>query len=181
MQFDIIFKNEKERTYLLIAFFFVVLHALFFIYLLFDENRWKKGVTGLVIIALYGLYRLLISKTSNQKFIYGEGIFFLFTMFFIFSGWWWLAGFEMIISTLCSFLLQKRSIYFNSYVIEYKTRPHKRYKWSDFSNVILKDNIITLDFKNNKLLQQEINTSVNENQFNAFATEHLNKSPIKTI
>ena len=181
MQFDITFKNEKERTYLLIAFFLVVLHALFFIYLLFDENWWKKGVTGLVIIVLYSLYRLLIIKTSNQRFIYGEGIFFLFLMFLSSAEWWWLSGLEMIVSTLCFALLQKRSIYFNSYIIEHKTRPYKRYKWSDLSNVVLKDNIITLDFKNNKFLQEEINTSVDENLFNAFAKEHLNKSTTKTI
>jgi hypothetical protein len=181
MQFDITFKNEKERNYLLIAFFFVVLHALFFIYLLFDEKWWKQGVAGLVIIALYSLYRLLVSKTHNQSFFYGEGIFFLFQMFFITVGWWWLAGLEMIVSILCFALLQKRSIYFNSYVIEHKTRPYKRYKWSDLSNVVLKDNIITLDFKNNKLIQGEINTSVDENIFNAFVNEQLNKSTIKSL
>lgn len=177
MQFDITFKNEKERTYLLIAFFFVVLHALFFIYLLFDENLWKRGVGGLVIIAIYSLYRLLISKTSHQKFFYGEGIFFLFSMFFIFAEWWWLVGFEMIISTLCFALLQKRSIYFKSYVVELKTRPYKRYKWNELSNVVLKDNILTLDFKNNKLLQAEIATqNINEHVFNTFAIEQIAKS-----
>ncbi len=78
-------------------------------------------------------------------------------------------------------MLQKRSIYFNSYVIEHKTRPYRRFKWSDLSNVVLKDNIITLDFKNNKLIQGEINTSVDENIFNAFVKDQLNKSTIKSL
>ena len=34
--------------------------------------------------------------------------------------------------------------------------PGKKYQWDQFSNVVLKDNILTLDFKNNKLLQAEI-------------------------
>ena len=34
------------------------------------------------------------------------------------------------------------------------------YPWNDFSNVILKDNLLTLDFKNNKLVQ--VNTDENQ-------------------
>lgn len=175
MQFDITFKNEKERTYLLLIIFFVILHALFFIYLLFYQSLWKKGVAGIVIIILYSAYRLLISKTRNQKFYYGEGIFILFTFYFTFFEAWWLFIPELFLSVLVSFLLQKKSVYFNFYMIEHRTRPYKRYKWNELNNVILKDNLLTLDFKNNKLLQREINTPVNEATFNAFAREQLNK------
>ena len=182
MQVDITFKNEKERTYHLISLFYVVLHVLFFIYLLFDETLWKKGISGIVIIILYTAYRLFVSKTSTQNFFYGEGIFFLLGLFFTITGWWWLFWIELVLSIFCILLFQKKSIYFNSYVIEHKTRPYKRYKWADLSNVILKDNILTVDFKNNKLLQREIITPVNEEKFNVFAKEQLNKSiSIKTI
>lgn len=53
------------------------------------------------------------------------------------------------------------------------------YSWADIDNLILKDGLLTLDFKSNKLLQIEVveNTSgVDENEFNRFCTEHLNKS-----
>jgi hypothetical protein len=180
MQFDITFKNEKERTYHLIALFYVILHALFFIYLLFDATLWKKGIAGIVLIILYSAYRLFISKTSNQKFFYGEGIFYLFSLFFTITEWWWLFVVELIISTFCILLYQKRSVYINPFIIEYKARPYKRYKWDELSNVVLKDNILTLDFKNNKLLQSEINTTVDETAFNVFAKEQLSKSIAKT-
>lgn len=45
--------------------------------------------------------------------------------------------------------------------------------WSEFNNIILKDNLLTLDFKNNKLLQLNINeseTTVDENSFNTFCS-----------
>ncbi|WP_133176982.1 hypothetical protein [Terrimonas sp.] len=54
----------------------------------------------------------------------------------------------------------------------------KRYRWSDFSNVILKDHLLTLDFKNNKVLQREIEpylSNVNEKEFNAFCAEQIQK------
>ncbi|MBA3675294.1 MAG: hypothetical protein H0W75_10150 [Chitinophagaceae bacterium] len=176
MQFDITFKNKNERTYHLIAFIYVVLHVLFFIYLLFDTTLWKQGIAGIVLSILYSAYRLVISKTRNLKFFYGEGIFFLFSMFFTVTGWWWLFVLELIISTFCMLLFQKRSVYVNPFLIEYKARPYKRYKWNEISNIILKDNILTLDFKNNKLIQGEIETSVDENAFNTFAKQQLNKA-----
>ena len=50
------------------------------------------------------------------------------------------------------------------------------YEWSSFANVILKDNLLTLDFKNNKLLQLDIAENeqvINEETFNSFSRECL--------
>ena len=45
--------------------------------------------------------------------------------------------------------------------------------WDEFNNIILKDNLLTLDFKNNKLLQLTIienETMVDEGSFNHFCS-----------
>lgn len=45
------------------------------------------------------------------------------------------------------------------------------YKWADMSNVVLKDGILTLDFKSNKIFQSEVKeneTPVNQEKFNQF-------------
>ena len=47
------------------------------------------------------------------------------------------------------------------------------HSWGEFNNIILKDNLLTLDFKNNKLLQLtlvENEDSVDENNFNTFCS-----------
>ena len=51
--------------------------------------------------------------------------------------------------------------------------PQQTYSWDMFDNVILKDNILTMDLKSNKLIQIEIDNSVNEIQFNEFAQQQL--------
>ncbi len=53
--------------------------------------------------------------------------------------------------------------------------PEKEYLWNTFNNVILKDNILTLDFKNNHLIQAEVEEPKNmdEKQFNSFAKSQL--------
>lgn len=55
--------------------------------------------------------------------------------------------------------------------------PKKRHLWSEIQNVVLKDGILTIDFRNNKLIQKPIesHTSAREEQeFNEFCNEKLN-------
>ncbi|MGI8581762.1 MAG: hypothetical protein ACR2KX_06195 [Chitinophagaceae bacterium] len=170
-KFEITLKNQKEKTYRIIIFFFVVLHILFFLYLLLNEILWKKALTGLVVIALYSGYRLFICNTSRQKFSYGSGFFLPFAIFFTIP-WLWII--DSILFVLSTIALQKASFHFSSKLIEKRNIPFKKYTWDQFSDVVLKDNILTLDFKNNKLLQAEIaSTNISEDAFNTFAKEQL--------
>lgn len=174
-RFDITLKNEKEKTYRFIILLFVILHVLFFVYLLFDEQLWKKGVSGLVITLLYSGYRLLITNTSRQKFSFGSGYFFVLS-FITINDSWWLWGIELVLLILSSIALSPLLFSFTTAEIKKVPFPFKKYHWNEFSNVVLKDNILTLDFKNNKLLQAEIATAnINEEAFNNFAIDQLNK------
>lgn len=56
-----------------------------------------------------------------------------------------------------------------------KTFLQQTYSWADFNNVVIKDSLLTLDFKNNKVLQLEILDDADENAFNLFCTEQLLK------
>ena len=56
--------------------------------------------------------------------------------------------------------------------------PKKHIEWSQLNNIILKDGLLTIDFKNNKFIQQFIddtNTALNEQEFNDFCGQQLNK------
>ena len=56
--------------------------------------------------------------------------------------------------------------------------PQKEYSWEMLDNVMLRDNILTIDLKNNTLIQLEIESNINEIQFNEFAQQQLNKNSI---
>ena len=52
----------------------------------------------------------------------------------------------------------------------------KRYLWTEFSNVVLKDGLLTLDFKNNRILQREVfplENDAEEKEFNEFCIQQL--------
>ena len=57
-----------------------------------------------------------------------------------------------------------------------KTFSTKTYDWQSFGNIILKDKLLTLDFKNNKVLQLEIesDTNADEKQFNDYCNRYRN-------
>lgn len=67
------------------------------------------------------------------------------------------------------YAFDEESIVLNSF-------PQKRYLWDEISNVVLKDGLLTIDLKNNKLIQKEVNDAVtpqDEIDFNAFCKERL--------
>jgi hypothetical protein len=55
----------------------------------------------------------------------------------------------------------------------YVTNEHS---WADFNNVILKDGLLSLDFKNNKIRYFTITDPVSEAEFNSFCSRFLSTS-----
>ncbi len=64
-----------------------------------------------------------------------------------------------------------RELAFDDAGIIINSLPKKTYPWSAVTNVVLKDRILTVDLKNNKLIQQETEsdtTAAEEQEFNEF-------------
>ena len=58
----------------------------------------------------------------------------------------------------------------------------KRYTWKQFSNIVLRDGLITLDFTNNRILQREVeddeDDDADEDEFNDYCKRQLANSII---
>lgn len=68
---------------------------------------------------------------------------------------------------------------FSDGVIVINTLIRRRYQWTDFNNIVLKDDILTLDFKNNRLLQRETvdeEGDAEKDEFNLYCQQQLAKS-----
>lgn len=62
--------------------------------------------------------------------------------------------------------------------ISYPSFPRKDLEWKELSNVVLKDDLLTIDCKNNKVYQHLIKDSeqyAGEKEFNDFCRNQLNK------
>ncbi len=68
-----------------------------------------------------------------------------------------------------------RFVFFDEGIV-YPSFPEKNIQWNQLHNVILKDEVLTIDFKNNKLLQAQIDINTiqpNETSFNIFCQQQL--------
>ena len=174
-QFNIEIKNEKIRTYRMIALLIVILYTLFFIYLSLNNIQRKSASISLGFIVLYAGYRFYISRKNNHDFYFDEWIFFLLMILWVDN--YLIAFLSMIFFLLYTITLQRIIYHFDTSRIIQKNFPWKKYNWDELSNVILKDNLLTMDFKNNKLMQAEIaSTDIDQSLFNAFAQEQLSST-----
>lgn len=60
--------------------------------------------------------------------------------------------------------------------IVFNTLFKRKFQWADFNNIVLKDGMLTLDFKNNKLFQKETiddDTDADEDEFNEYCRKKI--------
>jgi hypothetical protein len=68
--------------------------------------------------------------------------------------------------------------------ITFNSLPTRSYKWHEINNMLLKDDIITIDFKNNKIYQKETEADVNaalEKEFNAYCSTKLREAAMAPV
>jgi hypothetical protein len=175
-KFELEIKNEKIKAYRTITLFIVVLNILFFIFLLFDPSKRASALTSLIFIFLYALYRFYIARKNKYAFYFDEWIFFL--LMILWTDAILVSILNMVLFLLYTISMQKSIYEFEPSFIKQRNFPWKKYQWRQLNNVILKDNLITIDFKNNRVLQAETtNDDINEKQFNNFAKEQLDLQP----
>ena len=66
---------------------------------------------------------------------------------------------------------------FTDHQIVFNSLIKRKYQWQDFNNILLKDGLLTLDFKNNKLFQKHTldddEDDATEDEFNAYCRLRL--------
>jgi len=131
-------------------------------------------------IIIYWLIYCFIRKRNGYEVLYR------FALFIAACGWYlnkqqW---FYMSISYLIASVLEKPlkvtpEIAFDTEELVFNTVPKKKYLWDQVGNVVLKEGILTIDLKNNKLIQKEIDADISEadeQDFNDFCRHQLKKA-----
>ena len=100
---------------------------------------------------------------------------------FLITGWastpyWWVIIINFVFEILDTIARRKLLVKVFPDKIIYPSWPKQELKWEDLNNVVLKDDLLTIDFKNNKLLQHIIfneEDEVDEKEFNDFCKSKL--------
>ena len=177
-QFDIVLKNDKIKSYRFIALIILFLNLSVFTFFLFYDEYRTEAASAIAVIFIYILMRRSYIKKNKQEHYFNEFMFFVLAFC-----WMGLQNYLLVLicilwGILFRLALQKLQFIFNIDVVKKENFPKKEFGWNTFSNVMLKDNMLTLDFKNNKILQAEIESAlnINEEEFNSFACTQIELS-----
>ena len=178
--FVVTLKHQNYRLYDVITVFMCLLTLAAFIFAMlhvnFETFNWVNiFLAGFIVVSLVLVF---INRSKNDT--YPTFKWTLFAAAFL----WLLYPLHITgiaILFIIAALLERqvkfpKEIGFSKEAITFNTFPFKNYTWQQLKNIMLKDNMLTLDFNNNKILQKETESDVppeTEKEFNEFCREQL--------
>jgi hypothetical protein len=175
--FIIELKRPSYRSINWISQLMYLISIVVFFMVLIQKESTRPFVHYIAIIGIIAtwIYCLIAEKKDRQPY-YRLGL------FLAAAGWYYIPkGGCIALIYLVAALLEKQvkfpqEIAFGKDEIVINSFPKKVFLWKDLNNVIIKDGIITVDFKSNKLIQKEIqsgSTLQDEKDFNEFCQNRL--------
>ncbi len=144
----------------------------------------KVNYTYLVFfVLLAGTWAYLITRKQKNGFV-------LFRAALLIAAIGWLAEpYRVVILSILyavAGLIEKQvkfpqEIGFSEDEVAINSFPKKKFNWNSVANAMIKDNMLTVDLKNNKIIQKVIDDEVSsqtEIEFNEFCKLQLNKATV---
>ncbi len=179
--FVITLKHEENRFFNYVNQLLLFLSVVVFCYSAFvykDASIFYFIMAGAV--TAYWVYLVYVSRKKEVDVLYRS------ILLFAAVGWFhreygngWIGALIILIAFLEKQVKFPREIGVNSEGITFNTLPQKKYNWSSLSNAVLKDGLITIDYRNNKLFQKQVEDDVEpgiEKEFNQFCQQQLSIS-----
>jgi hypothetical protein len=159
----------------------LVLFLLPFLYYLLQtgingQNAWLLVIPAIIIgLWLYGYVRRAEPEFQVyyrvELLVSALGWFFLPLPFSKYIGWAY-----ALLAFVERYVKFPDEIGFSAEGVVRNTFPRKTYQWYEIDNVVLRDNLFTLDLRNNRVIQKELDIAVDkktEQEFNEFCTRQL--------
>lgn len=124
-------------------------------------------------------YLLLLPNRKAKYYWIDAGLLLCALVFFFLARW--LSGILMLLMAIMGFLIRKKPyLFFSDGGIRVRMVWVRNYSWTELNSCMLKDGMLTLDFKNNRLFQEVISSNshsgINEADFNAFCIRKISEA-----
>jgi len=180
-EYEIFLKNDKVKFYTRFGWFITVINLAAILYVTYHLNKFEEMKLSFIILGVL-VSGIFIFKRRLKKVFFGDSEYlpaFIFILpVWMLLGFPWFAALNAFLVFFGVFAGRIPVVYLNQTAIYYPAFPKKSIQWSELANIILKDGYLTIDFKNNKLIQQlvdESNTTIDEKEFNEFCKQQMNK------
>lgn len=178
--FSIQIPNDKATTYNVVTFIIAIINLLAFGFAALNMHQGSPGILIVIgfISSLLPIISLLFKKYVGKLLaVRVEILFILSAVIWLFTGNYLLGVLLFAFAFFGFVTLQPKLIQFSEAGIRYPSFPVQLLSWKDVDFVILKDDILTIEMKNNKLMQftleKDISSAINPGEFNDFCRELL--------
>lgn len=172
-KYEIVLQNKKAKIYFTISWLIIVLNFIALIYIIVSGLAKYPviPITGTVALLILSVTPVLSKRENKFDLLFGAVIITWLLMQFF-----WPAIINLLLFTQYTVSARRLVVSINENGINYPSFPKKAFRWNELNNVILKDGLFTIDFKNNKLIQQlaekRVDT-INEKEFNDFCSQKI--------
>jgi hypothetical protein len=177
MDFTFTLKNENGHRYRWLFLLLVLLNSL---------GLWYLAIIGPSSPVIPGLATLILILVALVEIIYRDlrwrlPVYLALLILWTITPWYFMAFILLLLGWLEYVQGKKKILVFSADHILFPSLFTKKLAWDDLSNVILKDDLLTIDFRNNRLFQAIISEGKNKTDeiiFNEFCLHQLNKETL---
>ena len=166
----VVLKRRYKRAFTLLHLFMIAFYLLFLVRSLLQQtDRTGQILTGLLVLAIAGMFfleiRHFIQRKKSSSPLYFVGLLALFTLPFP------IGLVYALLAWVAHLASRPEEIGFSDDRILVRKGFSKTIRWEELENVLLKDGILTMDFKNNRLFQAETDDEDDEEEYNGTEEE----------
>ena len=176
--FVVVLKNKNRKAVQITGILFTTLSLFLFLFRAFRQAGSRINLIAffvLLILLSWSISQIRKNEKVSFSWILGIAGFGLLALE-PFNG---LGLFYFLMGALEKQALKPQEIGFSKDHIRFNGLIQKKQEWNEFTNILLKDGILTMDFRNNKLLQKETDDEDDpdydgsEDEFNEFCGDML--------
>jgi len=186
MKYELTLKNENVKVYGMIRVIMAVMNLLGLIYLTITAPKDFKNMIWLLFGIFASAIYIIIVVIERLRKKPGSEIWHRAVLLISAIAWFntesyrWISFLLVIFLALDILVHRKLIIVFATQFVRLPIFIGKKINWNQLSNVVLKDGMLTVDFKNNRLFQYPVVDSdwdINEDEFNRFCLQQIIKAP----
>jgi hypothetical protein len=181
MRYDYVvtLKRDNEKYIDAISIILCIISIFAFIFVQIRLNQFKLFFSLAAVLLSAGLIINLLAQRKKRVIV-------RYKNWLIVAGIFWIAMPHLQWLCVLFFFLAfmeyqakyPLEIGFASDIVVINSLFRKKYSWDDFSNIVLKDGLLTMDFRNNRLLQKETvddedEYDADEEEFNDYCKKQL--------
>lgn len=181
-QFVFTLKDNNQKAFNSFFWFLFFLHLIAAVVVIVNATAQQQKIITIGIIALFLLLTAFIFIFKKRFKLYNYQV----LMFVLMVTFWpvqsaWLPAIVVTAVIAFAFVVLKTisgAVFSEQAVTVKRSLFTKEYQWSELENVVLKDNWLSIDLKNNHLIQVEVaaeSTAADETAFNQFCRQQLLK------